>query len=61
MYINLNKQFVLYDDDGKLKSIDYLKLKLKHGFNSPNEIICMPLISVCGAFFAFILAKQIAE
>ena len=61
MYINLKKTDILYDDNDNLKSIDYFKFKLKHGFKNINEMICMPTVAILAAILSFILAKQIIE
>ncbi len=57
----IQKPLILYDENGNLKSLNYFKFKLKHGFHSYKELICMPTIAVVIALFSFILAKQLAE
>ena len=50
---------ILYDENGNLKSLNYFKFKLKYGFQSYKELICMPIIAIISAIISFILAKQL--
>ena len=55
----IQKPDILYDENGNLKSLNYFKFKLKYGFQSYKELICMPIIAIISAIISFILAKQL--
>jgi hypothetical protein len=57
----MQRPHILYDENGNLKSLNYFKFKLKYGFQSYKELICMPTVAIGSAIFSFILAKQLSE
>lgn len=59
MFILLHKPKILYDDDNNIKSWNYLKEKIKYGFNKPEEIICFPVIVIIISILSYVLAKKL--
>ncbi len=58
MCIILHKPACIYSN-GEFKSVNYFKNKIKYGFNSATELICLPSILVVCSIISFILAKQL--
>lgn len=59
MFILLHKPRILYDDNNNIKSWNYLKYKIKNGFNKPDEIICFPTIVILISIISYILSKKL--
>ncbi len=61
MFILLQKPKILYDSNGDFKSWNYLKYKIKYGYNSYNELICFPIIILSISLLSFIISISIIE
>ena len=61
MFILLQKPNILYDTDGEIKSWTYLKSKIKYGFNTMDELICLPTIIFTISIISFIIATNIID
>jgi len=59
MFINLQKPSILYDKNDNIKSINYFKYKLKYGFNSIEECVCMPIVALLCALISAGMAKKL--
>lgn len=59
MFILLHKPKILYDHNNNIKSWNYLKEKIKYGFDELNEIICLPVIVIIITIVSYILAKKL--
>ena len=61
MFILLQKPTILYDNNGNIKSWNYLKDKLIYGFNDAEELICLPTLFVGVSLLSFIISIKIIE
>jgi hypothetical protein len=59
MFILLQRPQVLNDENGQLKSWNYLKSKLKYGFISIEELICLPTLIIFISIFSYIIAQRV--
>ena len=59
MFILLQKPNILYDIDGEIKSWNYLKSKIRYGFYTMDELICLPTVMFMVSVFSFIIAINV--
>ncbi len=61
MFILLHKPDILYDYNKEIKSWSYLKSKIKYGFYTVDELICLPTIICMLSIISFIIAINIID
>ena len=61
MFILLQKPDILYDSNGKIKSWNYLKSKIRYGFYTYDELICLPTCMFIISIISFIIAINIID
>lgn len=59
MLILLKKPSILYDNNNNLKSFNYLEDKIKNGYNNYNELISLPLITICISLISHIISLNL--
>ena len=59
MFILLQRPQILNDENGDIKSWDYLQYKIKYGFINYEELICFPTLIVFVSIFSFIIAYKL--
>ena len=57
MLIITNKPEFLYDNNGNIKSLNYLNYKMKIGFEDYNEYINLPFFTLLIAIISYYLSK----
>ena len=55
--ITTNKLDILYDNNGNIKSLNYLNYKIKIGFEDYNEYINLPFFTILVAIISYYLSK----
>ena len=61
MFLLLQRPQFLNDSEGNIKSLNYLKYKIKYGFINPTELICLPTIIIFISILSFIIGANLIK